>query len=264
MQAGCQPPGRVCQAVISVRTRTLGPTRCELVRSALLIASPTAPAWGNTASQAPLHEVTGMAALGFSHPSWHKCPLRWHLCLLMGSASPMAVPGSPAGVLAALTPHQTSLARSRPRMLACDTAIAGGRLALRSTAPTLLPTRNVGTAAPLTSWGRAGGTLGFAIHTGTPAPSPAVGQGAGGPVYATQARSVAQNAGTPAALPRPGRTGRRAAERRRGRGGRRPPPAGAAPREGAWRGGQVSQWEAAAVNINEGRANRGAAMLLTA
>ena len=69
MQAGCQPPGRVCRAVISAHTHTLCAARWELVRSGLLIASSAAPAWGDVASRALLHEVSGVGALGLSHPS---------------------------------------------------------------------------------------------------------------------------------------------------------------------------------------------------
>lgn len=209
MQAGCQPPSRVCQAVISVHTRTLGPTRCELVRSALLIASPTAPAWGNMASQAPLHEATGMGALGFSHPGAAPQLAQAPVVMAPLLADGLGVPhGEHCAWLTSRRARSSNPTPDLPGTLASTHADVRhshcrGMPGSAIYSPPPLPTRNVGTAAPLTSWGRAGGTLGFAIHTGTPAPSPAVGQGAGGPVYATQARSVAQNAGTPAALPRP-------------------------------------------------------------
>lgn len=64
MQAGCQPPSRVCQTLILVRTCTLHADRWELVCSGLLIASPTAPA----ASHKLLHEASGVGAPGMSRP----------------------------------------------------------------------------------------------------------------------------------------------------------------------------------------------------
>ena len=67
-QARCQPPGSICQAVISSRTRTLRPARWELVGSGLLIASPTAPARRDAASWVPLHETSGVGVTGAQPP----------------------------------------------------------------------------------------------------------------------------------------------------------------------------------------------------
>lgn len=59
--------------VISARTRTLRAARWELLRSGLLIAPPTAPARGDTASPTPLHEAGGTGGTAprsaASHPS---------------------------------------------------------------------------------------------------------------------------------------------------------------------------------------------------
>lgn len=52
------------RAVISARTRTLHAARCELVRSVLLIASPTAAAREDAASRVRLHETNGVGAWG--------------------------------------------------------------------------------------------------------------------------------------------------------------------------------------------------------
>lgn len=52
------------RAVISARTRTLHAARCELVRSVLLIASPTAAAREDAASRMCLYETSGAGAWG--------------------------------------------------------------------------------------------------------------------------------------------------------------------------------------------------------
>lgn len=87
MQAGCQSPGRVCQALISIRTRTLHAGRWELVCSGLLIASPAAPA----ASHKLLHEASGVGAPGISRPG--SAPRRAHAPLATASflAEPFGV-----------------------------------------------------------------------------------------------------------------------------------------------------------------------------
>lgn len=52
------------RAVISACTRTLHAARCELVRSVLLIASPTAAAREDAASRVRLHETNGVGVWG--------------------------------------------------------------------------------------------------------------------------------------------------------------------------------------------------------
>lgn len=188
---------------------------------------------------------------GLSHPSpapgSREHPFRWHFCSLTHSVSPMVIPvsGSLADMLSAVTPHQTSLAHSHLHscMLVCNTAIAPAPLGAGfwgTPSPAIYNAltclqcgpRCWGTTAPLMLWEQAAGTLGFAIHRRTPAPSPAVGQGGSGPTQTTVAawgRTRDPSHDPPAE------------EATSERGGRGHTPAGAAPREGAWLGRSESQ-----------------------
>lgn len=86
------------RAVISARTRTLHAARCELVRSVLLIASPTAAAREDAASRVRLHETSGAGVWGTGVGylvqllRWHKRPfLGLHLRSLTRSVAPVKV-----------------------------------------------------------------------------------------------------------------------------------------------------------------------------
>lgn len=152
MQAGASPPAGSARAVISTHTRTLRPTRWELLRSGLLIASLTALVRGDMASQALLHEASGVGAAGVSHPG----PAPWL------AQAPIATPhlladglDVPHGGHCAWLTGQCALScnptpdlptrvharwrETRPLTLPDSWQGAGGPLALRSTTPYTLP-----------------------------------------------------------------------------------------------------------------------------
>lgn len=264
MQAGCQPPGRVCRAVISAHTRTLRAARWELVRSGLLIASPTAPARGDAASQALLREAGGMGARGLGHPG--PAPRL--------AQAPIATAPLLADVLGVRHGERRAQLTSRPA-LSCNLAPdLRGTLPLAFTQSDMRPGRcpcptrgrlpadprlcELQPCSPLAAWGKASGhrcpthvvgtgrrDSGLCDSHRSPCPFSRRGAGRGDPRHAAPAARA--GGGAPSGQGRPAT-----------------PPSGAVPGTGAWLGRQESQWKAAAVNINIGRANRGAAMLLTA